>query len=63
MGESACYLRTLHIKWLILFEPYFRVEDGTESEVRLKEDNITPLPAGDLLWKGEEDCGGATRRR
>ncbi|XP_010272623.1 PREDICTED: probable carboxylesterase 8 [Nelumbo nucifera] len=44
-------LGSVKINGLILNQPYFGGTRRTESELRLSEDRIIPLPVNDLMWE------------
>lgn len=50
LRATSIDLEPLRAEGLILNQPFFGGEQRTESEVRLAEDKIVPLPVSDLMW-------------
>lgn len=51
LRATAMDLDPLKIRGLILNQPYFGGRERTQSEVRIAEDAVLPLPVNDLMWE------------
>ncbi|KAK8944988.1 putative carboxylesterase 8 [Platanthera zijinensis] len=50
LRAAVTNLEPLKLEGVLLNQPYFGGERRTESEERMAEDHIVPLPANDLMW-------------